>query len=130
MKHQGSVSPGQMNTCRKFKFPFKYKGQQWNLLHDHTKVIEITVRCLAYSSLNMRLPVLALLVSLSSIALAAPANAPLNGEIVSACNDKTDLGQLNCLGDGFTTCTHRGNIFRPCAAGTKCTIQGGQLLCL
>jgi hypothetical protein len=78
----------------------------------------------------MRIYVVALLVSLITVSVAAPAKGPVNGDIVSKCNDKKDLGQLKCLGDGFTTCTHRGNLFRPCEAGTKCTIKGKQLLCL
>jgi hypothetical protein len=54
---------------------------------------------------------------------------PVNGQVVSACDDKTELGQLSCLGTGFITCTHRGNIFRPCAPGTSCRETNGAVLC-
>jgi hypothetical protein len=49
---------------------------------------------------------------------------PQNGDIVSECNDSTQLGDKSCLGTGFITCTHRGNIFRPCGAGTHCVSLG------
>lgn len=49
---------------------------------------------------------------------------PQNGDVVSECDDTTQLGNKSCLGTGFITCTHRGNIFRPCGAGTQCTSLG------
>lgn len=64
------------------------------------------------------------------VALPAPDSTPTNGEVVSTCDDTTDLGVLTCLGTGFTTCTHRGNIFRDCGAGTTCQPNGDSIQCL
>jgi hypothetical protein len=46
-----------------------------------------------------------------------------NGEVVSQCDGDTQLGDKSCLKNGFLTCTHRGNIFRPCAPGTTCSVD-------
>ena len=59
-------------------------------------------------------------------------NNPKNGQVVSCCDDKTDLGLMACFADGlgFTDCTHRGNIFRPCGTGTSCTDDGDKVNCI
>ena len=66
------------------------------------------------------------LVGLAASVSAAPQK---NGDVVSTCNDKTDLGVISCSGTGFITCTHRGNVFKPCAPGTACTPQGDSIVC-
>ena len=66
------------------------------------------------------------LVGLVASVSAAPA---VNGEVVSTCNDKTDLGVISCSGTGFITCTHRGNVFKPCAVGTACAPEGDSIVC-
>jgi hypothetical protein len=59
-----------------------------------------------------------ILASLLTVAFAVPVE---NGEKVGDCDDQTQLGQLQCFGtEGFTTCTHRGLLFRPCGTGTIC----------
>lgn len=64
------------------------------------------------------------------VALPASDSTPKNGEVVSTCDDTTDLGAKSCLGTGFITCTHRGNIFRDCAAGTACQADADSINCL
>jgi len=72
--------------------------------------------------------ILALMLTVSS-AVTLP-RAAQNGQVVGKCNDKTELGSLACSGKGFTTCTHRGLIFRDCDPGTACTASGSHsILC-
>jgi len=67
---------------------------------------------------------LVIMAFIAAAAVAAP-SPQKNGDIVSTCDDKTQLGQQSCFGTtGFITCTHRGNIFRPCAPGTTCGSKG------
>ena len=66
------------------------------------------------------------LVGLAASVSAAPLS---NGEVAGPCDDKTDLGVLTCSGTGFLTCTHRGNVFKPCAPGTACSQQGNSIIC-
>jgi hypothetical protein len=67
--------------------------------------------------------ILVVLISLVAAVSALPQNTPQNGEVVSTCDGTTDLGFKSCDGTGFITCTHRGNIFRPCAPGTSCIVD-------
>jgi len=72
--------------------------------------------CIKIHSSKMRFFVI--VASLLTVAFAVPIE---NGAVVGECDATTQLGQLQCDGtEGFTTCTHRGLLFRPCGPGTIC----------
>ena len=100
-------------------------------LHSSRKpAVPLSLHLITYHFEKMRSVLIVL--SLVAAVMAIPA-APQNGQVLSKCDDVNNLGDKSCVGTGFITCTHRGNIFRPCGAGTACQVDPGDaqsILCI